>query len=97
MMRGKARYLGRKCTKDRVVTTRFRLQSETRTSRYWLQDYERSCRCFDKVEKTLNHVLEICEITGEEGGHRGKRSKEQHVVKEGNIEKIVCNRGKEES
>ena len=66
-VRGEAEYLGRKCARDRVLTARFSLGSETRGSRYWEQEEERKCRCCGKEEETLRHVLEICEVIGEEG------------------------------
>ena len=72
-VRGEAKYLGRKCARDRVLTARFRLGAETRASRYWEQEEERKCRCCGKEEETLRHVLEICEVTGEEGGSGGER------------------------
>ena len=75
-VRIKATYLRKRIARHRVMTARFRLGSEPRASRYWVQEEERRCRCCGKEEEKLKHVLEECEVTKEQGDWRRAIEKE---------------------
>jgi len=57
------------------MRARFRLGTETRANKYWRIEEDRICRLCGKEEETLQHVFEMCEITGEK-----HRSWKQQII-----------------
>ena len=55
--------MGRKGEKGRIA--RFKLGNEAKANRFWMEEEERKCRICRKEFETLKHVLEDCEVTGD--------------------------------
>ena len=85
-----ATYLRKRIAEGRVMTARFRLESETRACRYWVQENERRFRCCGKEEETMKHVLEECEVTKEEGNWR--RAIEEQAPETARLRRIIKTR-----
>lgn len=46
---------------------RFRLGTEAKANRFWLDEEKKLCRMYGKERETMKHIFEKCKITGKEG------------------------------